>query len=50
MTDAAPDCITESRTARGFYWRYTHSIDEPHETLIAAIRLAATLAADERQK
>jgi hypothetical protein len=45
-----PDCITEKRTAQGFWWRYTHSKDEPNETIEMAIRIAGEVAADEARK
>jgi hypothetical protein len=45
-----PDCITEKRTAQGFWWRYTHSKDEPNETIEMAIRAAGEVAADEARK
>jgi hypothetical protein len=44
------DCITESRTAAGFWWRYTHSQDEPDETIEMAIRVAGEAAASEARK
>jgi hypothetical protein len=31
------NCISESRTAAGFWWRYN---DEPEETIEMAIRVA----------
>src|SRR5262249_2693291 len=43
-------CITESRTAHGYYWRYTHAKDEDDETLLMAIRIAGDVAADEARK
>ena len=50
MTVHELDCITESRTAHGYWWRYTHSNNEPDETLDMAIRVAAEVAADEARK
>src|SRR5438874_3832365 len=46
----ALDCITERTDAHGFWWRYEHSDDEPHETLIAAIQVAGHVAATEARK
>jgi hypothetical protein len=45
-----PDCITERTDEHGFWWRYQHSDDEPHETLIAAIRVAGHVAATEASR
>lgn len=47
MVSAKPSCITERRDAHGYYWRYTHSPDEPEETLTMAIRVAGEAAANE---
>jgi hypothetical protein len=44
------DCITERQTAYGYWWCYQHSNDEPHETLLAAIRVAAEVAADKARE
>ena len=52
-TDFMPEttsCISERRDANGYYWRYTHSPDEPHDTLTAAIMIAAEVAAEEARK
>ena len=46
--DDDPDnCITARETPHGFWWRYTHASDEPEITLVAAIKVAASVAADE---
>ena len=45
-----PHCITESRTDAGLWWRYTHSKDEPNETIEMAIRIAAEVAAGETRQ
>jgi hypothetical protein len=42
-----PGCITERRTADGYYWRYTHSQGEPQEMLTMAFRIAVEIAAAE---
>ena len=44
------DCITESRTDAGFWWRYTHSDGEPDETIEMAIRVAGEVAANEARQ
>jgi hypothetical protein len=41
------DCITERETPFGYWWRYTHSRDEPRDTLTAAIMIAGEVAATE---
>jgi len=41
------NCITERRSADGYYWRYTHSPGEPQDTLTAAIMMAVEVAAEE---
>ena len=46
----APDCITEHETPHGYWWRYTHSDDEPQGTLSAAIMVAGEVAATEARK
>jgi hypothetical protein len=43
-------CIAERQTPHGLWWRYRHSNSEPHETLLAAIRIAVTVAADEARE
>jgi hypothetical protein len=45
-----PDCITECHTAHGYWWRFTHSNDEPQATLTAAIMIAGDVAATEARK
>jgi hypothetical protein len=49
MTPEA-DCITERQTPSGYWWRYTHSADEPDQTLVGAIKVAAYVAEQEAQK
>lgn len=39
--------ISESRDEYGYIWTYRHSDDEPHDTLVAAIMIAAEVAATE---
>jgi hypothetical protein len=48
--DDASDCITERDTPSGYWWRYTHSTDEPLATLEAAIMVAGDVAAEEARK
>lgn len=43
-------CITERETPHGYWWRYTHSQDEPDDTLTAAIMVAGQVAAEEARK
>ena len=43
-------CITERETPFGYWWRYTHSQDEPDDTLTAAIMVAGQVAAEEARK
>jgi hypothetical protein len=50
MTVHESGCITERKTAHGYWWRYKHSHGEPLETLIAAIRVAAEVAAGDPMK
>jgi hypothetical protein len=45
-----PDCITERETPHGYWWRYTHSSDEPRDTLTAAIMVAGDVAAEEARR
>lgn len=45
-TGSAPECISEYRDEHGYIWSYTHTPDEPPETLIAATAMAANVAAD----
>jgi hypothetical protein len=52
-TDAVDpaDCITELQTPFGYWWRYSPSSpNEPDTTLVAAIRVAATVAEHEARK
>jgi hypothetical protein len=44
------DCITERTDEHGYWWRYQHSADEAHDTLTAAIRVAADVAAEEARR
>jgi hypothetical protein len=45
------DCIAEQQTPFGYWWRYSPSSpDEPDTTLVAAIRVAATVAEHEARK
>jgi hypothetical protein len=49
--DDDPDnCITAREAPHGFWWRYTHASDEPEITLLAAIKVAGSVAADEARK
>jgi hypothetical protein len=48
--DAGSDCITERETPFGYWWRYTHSRDEPQDTLTAVIMIAGEVAATEARK
>jgi hypothetical protein len=43
-------CITERETPHGTWWRYRHADGEPDETLIAAMIIADTVAADHARK
>ena len=45
-----PDCVTERTDAHGYWWRYEHSHDEPHDTLLTAIVIAGDVAATEARK
>jgi hypothetical protein len=45
MTGSA-ECISEYRDEYGYIWSYTHTLDEPTDTLLAATAIAANLAAD----
>jgi hypothetical protein len=45
--DDPANCITERQTAFGYWWRTTHSGNEPDQTLIGAIKLAAHVAEQE---
>lgn len=44
------DCITERTDEHGYWWRYQHSDDEAHDTLTAAIMVAADVAAGEARR
>src|SRR5260370_6038055 len=44
------DCITERTDEHGYWWRYQHSADEAHDTLTAAIMVAADVAAQEARR
>ena len=46
--DAGP--ITERETPHGYWWRYSHSDDEPADTLTAAIMVAGDVAAMEARR
>jgi hypothetical protein len=46
----AVECITERYTPYGYWWRYSAAKDEPEITLVAAIQIAASVAADEARK
>ena len=48
--DNASDCITERDTQHGYWWRYTHSRDEPQDTLTAVFMIASDVAATEARK
>jgi hypothetical protein len=48
--DDGSDCITERDTQYGYWWRYTHSDNEPLATLEAAIMVAGDVAAEEARK
>jgi hypothetical protein len=46
-----PDnCITEHRTAQGYWWRYQHPRDQPNAEIDAAICVAFQLADAEARK
>jgi hypothetical protein len=42
--------ITERETPHGYWWRYSHSNDEPADTLTAAIMIAGDVAATEARR
>jgi hypothetical protein len=44
------NCISERQTPFGLWWRYTHNSNEPSITLVAAVRVAASVATDEARK
>jgi hypothetical protein len=46
--DAGP--ITERETPHGYWWRYSHSVGEPADTLTAAIMIAGEVAATEARR
>lgn len=46
MTISASKCISEYRDEYGYIWSYTHTLDEPTDTLLAATAIAANIAAD----
>jgi hypothetical protein len=46
MTSSASECISEYRDDYGHIWSYTHTPDEPTDTLLAATAIAANVAAD----
>ena len=46
MTSSASECITESRDEYGYICSYTHTRDEPTDTLLAATAMMADVAAD----
>jgi len=46
MTSSASECISEYRDEHGYIWSYTHTPDEPTDTLLAATAIAANVAAD----
>jgi hypothetical protein len=46
MTGSSPECISEYRDEYGYIWSYTHTLDEPTDTLLAATAMAAKVAAD----
>jgi hypothetical protein len=50
MTGSATECISEYRDLYGYVWKYEHTPDEPHDTLVAAIMIAADVAAMEAAK
>ena len=43
-------CITERETPHGYWGRYTHSQDEPDDTLKAATMIAVNVARNEARK
>ena len=43
-------CITEIRSAHGYYWRYIHSPDAPPDALETALTIASDVAATEARK
>ena len=45
MTGSASDCISEYRDEYGYIWSYTHTPDEPNDTLQAALAMAMNVAA-----
>ena len=49
-TDHNNSCITERETPHGYWWRYSHSDDEPADTLTAAIMVASDVAATEARR
>jgi hypothetical protein len=42
--------ITVRETPHGYWWRYSHSDDEPADTLTAAIMIAGEVAAEEARR
>jgi hypothetical protein len=46
MTSSTSECISKYRDEHGYVWSYTHTPDEPTETLLAATAIAANVAAD----
>jgi hypothetical protein len=46
MTASDSECISEYRDEYGYIWSYTHTPDEPNDTLLAATAMAADVAAD----
>jgi len=44
------DCITESGTPYGYWWRYQHSPGEPEVTLTAVIMIAGEVAITEARQ
>jgi hypothetical protein len=50
MSETRLQTITERDTPHGYWWRYQHAGDEPHETLLAAIMIAGDVAANEARK
>jgi hypothetical protein len=46
MTASDSECISEYRDEYGYIWSYTHTADEPADTLLAATAMAANVAAD----
>jgi hypothetical protein len=46
MGSSASECISEHRDEYGYVWSYTHTPDEPTDTLLGATAMAANVAAD----